>query len=160
VCTFIDPWEEGIVTRLGTFHRTVGPGVAWHLPFELEEITTMNVKPTAMELQEQSLETADGHQIVCRAVLMWGVFDVRKAFIDVEDAEKTLGDIAVGVVQEMVEQQDWEYIRTPEFRKDMKRAIQKQARKWGITVSTVKFQDLTESKSYRIFGGIASCGVQ
>ena len=154
--TFIDAWEEGILLRRGKFVRVVKPGIVFHLPFEIDEIHSMNVKPTALELEEQSLTTGDSKEIVCRAVLMWSIFDIKKCTIDVEDAQETLGDIAVGVIQEMVEQQDWDYIRTPEFRSDMKRAIQKQARKWGITVSTVKFQDLTLAATYRIFGGVAA----
>lgn len=156
ICTFIDPWEEGIVVRRGKFSRTVKPGIAWHLPFTLDEVTCMNIRPTAMELEEQSVTTDDEVEIVCKAVLMWGIFDIKKAFLDVEDVAETLGDIAVGVIQEMCEEQDWSYIRTSEFRKDMKKAIQKQARKWGISVSTVKFQDLTRAKAYRVFGGLAS----
>ena len=168
--TFIDAWEEGVLLRAGRMRESrqhwwqfwrrksyiVKPGIVFHLPFEIDEITTMNVKPTALELEEQSLTTGDNKEIVCRGVLMWSIFDIKKCTIDVEDAQETLGDIAVGVIQEMVEQQDWDYIRTPEFRSDMKKAIQKQSRKWGITVSTVKFQDLTLAATYRIFGGVAA----
>ena len=154
--TFVDAWEEGVLLRRGKFIRTVGPGIIFHVPFEIDEIYVLNVKPAALELEEQSLTTGDNKRIVCRGVLMWSIRDIKKCIIDVENAQKTLGDIAVGVIQEMVEQQDWDYIRTPEFRSDMKKAIQKQSRKWGITVSTVKFQDLTLAATYRIFGGVSA----
>ena len=154
VCTFIDPWEEGIVTRLGKYHRNVGPGIAWHIPFELETITVLNVKPTAMELEAQSCLTDDDVKVVAKAVLMWGVFDIRRALVDVENVAETLGDIAVGVIHEQIQGQDWEYVRTPAFRNDVKRAIQREARKWGISVPKVKFQDLTTAESYRLFGSI------
>lgn len=152
--TFINPWEEGIVIQAGTFRRVLKPGWRWHLPFGIDELLTMNVKPAAMELEEQSLTSRDDKKIVCRGVLMWTVFDIKKCFIDVEDAEETLEDISVGVIQEQVEQADWAYIRSSDFRNDMKVAIQKQARKFGISVSTVKFQDLTLAESHRIFGGL------
>ena len=154
ICTFIDPWEEGIVTRCGTYNRSVKSGIAWHLPFELEEITCLNVKPTAMELKEQSCFTADDVKVVAKVVLMWGVFDIRRALCDVEDVQETLSDIAVGVVHEQIQGQDWEYVRTSAFRNDVKRAIQREARKWGVSVPKVKFQDLTTAESYRLFGGL------
>ena len=156
IITFIEEWNEGLVIQAGKFRRTLKPGWWFHLPLGIDEIYIINVKPAALELEEQSLTTRDSMKIVCRGVLMWSVFDVKKIYIEVEDAEDTLGDIAVGVIQEQIEQQDWEYIRTPEFRTDMKKAIQKQARKWGITVSSVKFQDLTLADSYRIFGGVST----
>ncbi len=152
ICTFIDEQDEGVVKRFGKYHRNVSKGIAWHLPLELEDIEVMNVKPTALELEEQALTTRDNKEVTLRGVLMWSIFDIKKCMIDVEDAVDTLGDIAVGVIQEMVEQQDWAYIRSEDFRQDVKKAIQKQARKWGITVSTVKFQDLTEAGVYKLFG--------
>lgn len=160
VCTFIDVFDEGVLLRRGHFCRIVGGdvkhiwGVAWHLPLEIDEITVMNVKPTAMELAEQSVTTADGIEIVLRGVLLWSIFDIRKAMIDVEDVAGSLGNIAVGLIQECVEVTTLADIRTRAFRNLVKRHIQKQARKWGISVSTVRFQDLTVAPSYRIFGGL------
>jgi len=152
ICVFIDEQDEGVVKRFGKYHRNVKKGVAWIIPFELEEVTTMNVKPTALELEEQALTTKDRQQVTLRGVLMWSIHDIKKCMIDVEDAVDTLGDIAVGVIQEQVEAHTWAAIRTPEFRKTVKKAIQKEARRWGITVSTVKFQDLTLAGVHKLFG--------
>ena len=150
ICTFIDPWEEGIVVRRGKFSRVVNAGIAWHLPFEIDEINVINVKPSVMELDEQVLTTKDGKKIILSAVLLWSIFDVKKVFLDVEDASDTLAEIAVGFIHEYVEVADWEYIRTPDFRTDLKGVIQKTARKFGITVSTVKFKDLAETRVFRL----------
>jgi len=150
ICTFIDPWEEGIVVRRGKFSRTVGPGIAWHLPFQIDEITTLNVKQSSMELDEQVLTTADGVKIVISVNLLWSVFDIKKALIDVEACDDTLSDIALGFVQELVEESEWDYIRTSAFRKELKGLIQKQARKFGITASTVKVANLAETRVYRL----------
>ena len=153
IITFLDEWEEGIVLQTGKFRRTLKPGWWLHLPFGIDEVHTMNVKPDALELAEQSLTTLDLKKIVCRAVMMWSIFDIKKCIIDVEDAADTLGDIALGFIQEMVEETEWDDIRTKSFRKELKLRIQQQARKFGITVSTVKFQDLAEARSIRLFGG-------
>ena len=151
ICTFIDPWEEGILVRRGKFKRVVTCGVAWHLPFGQDDITTTNIRPTALELDEQTVTTRDGLTVVCRGVLMWDIFDVKKSMLDVEDAQESLGDISVGVIQESAEQQDWEYIQSSDFRKDVLRAIQKQARSWGIGARKFKFQDLALAKAFKLF---------
>ena len=151
IATFLDEWEEGVLLRRGKFVRVVGAGIVWHLPFEIDEIHTMNIRPTALELDAQVVSTGDGKTIACRGVLMWGIFDIKKALLDVEDAEDTLADIAVGIIQEMIEQQEWDYIQSPDFRRDITKAVQKQARKWGIGVTTFKFQDLTTTRAYRFF---------
>lgn len=150
ICTFIDPWEEGIVVRRGMFSRVVKPGIAWHLPFEIDEIHTINVKLSAMNLNEQALTTKDGKKIILSAVLMWSINNVKKVFLDVEDASDTLADIALGFIHDYVEKTNWKDICTPRFRADLNRIIQKTAHKFGITVSTVKFKNLAETRVYRL----------
>lgn len=150
ICTFIDEWDEGVLLRRGKFSRTVSKGIAWHLPFGFDEITTMNVKPTAMELDEQVLTTSDGVKIVISVNLLWSIFDIKKCMVDVEDASDTLSDIALGFVQELVEETEWDEICTKEFRKELKARIQKQARKFGIGVSTVKIANLAETRVIRL----------
>ncbi len=152
--TFIDEWEEAVVLQTGRFRRVLKPGWWLIVPFAIDEVFTMNVKPSAMELDEQALTTSDDKDIVVKGVLMWSIFDIRKAICDVEDVEETLGDIALGIVQDMVETREWAYIKTAECRREIKKAIQVQARKWGITVSTFKFQSIVRARTFKVFGNI------
>lgn len=96
--TFLDEWEEGIVLQAGKYRRTLTAGWWLHCPFGIAEIHVTNVRPTALELAEQTVTSRDGHTLVCRGVLMWDIFDVKKSMLDVEDAQESLGDISVGVV--------------------------------------------------------------
>jgi len=150
ICTFIDEWEEGILLRRGKFVRCVGAGITWHLPFEIDELHVMNVKPGAMELDEQVLTTRDHKSIVISVNLMWSIFDIKRCTIDVEDASDTLQDLALGDVQEMVEATDWDEIQSKAFRKELKRSIQQQAREFGITVKRVKIANLGVTKTIRL----------
>lgn len=148
--TFIDEWEEGVVLRAGKFKRVVTAGWWFHLPFGIDEIHTMNVKPDSMELDEQVLTTADEYKIAISVNLLWSIFDIKKCVLDVEDASDTLSDIALGFVHELVEESEWDEIRTKQFRSELKRRIQRQARKFGISVSTVKVANLAETRVYRL----------
>lgn len=152
--TVVDPWEEGVQLRMGKFKRVVQGGWWCHLPATIDEFQTLNVKPTAMELDEQALETGDNQDIVVKGVLMWGIFDIKKAILDVEDVEETLGDIALGIIQDTVELQDWDYLRTEDCRKDIKKKIQVQARKWGVTVSSFKWQSIVRARTFKVFGEV------
>lgn len=154
VVKIIDEWEEGVQLRLGKFKRVVTPGWWLHRPFEIDEFYTMNVKPTALELDEQALTTGDDQEIVVKGVLMWSIFDIRRSICDVEDVEETLGDIALGIIQDMTEEQDWNYLRTEECRKDIKKKIQQQARKWGVTVSSFKWQSIVRARTFKVFTSV------
>ena len=150
--TVLDPWEEGVQVRMGNFKRVVKGGWWLHMPATIDEFHTLNVRPTALELDEQALETGDKQEIVVKGVLMWSVFDIKKALLDVEDVEETLGDLALGIVQRYVEEQDYGYLQSDDCRKEIKREIQKQARKWGVTVSSFKWQSIVRARTYKLFG--------
>jgi len=150
IITFLDEWEEGIVLQAGKYRRTVTAGWWLHCPLGIDEIHVMNVKPDAMELDEQVLTTADDYSIIIKVVLMWSIFDIKKCTLDVEDAADTLQQIAVGYVHDLVEETEWDDIRIKAFRTALKLSIQKQARKFGITVSQVKLQDLALTKVFRL----------
>lgn len=149
-CTFIDEWEEGVLLRRGRFVRVVKPGIAWHLPLEIDDITCLNVKTASMELAEQVLTTKDKQSIVISVNMLWSIFDIKKCVVDVEDAADTLSDIVLGYVHDLVEETTWHQIKTESFRKELKRLIQKQARKFGIAVSTVKIANLAKTRVYRL----------
>ena len=154
IVTVIDPWEEGVQVRLGKVKRTLKPGWWFIRAFDIDDVFTLNVKPSSMELDEQALTTGDQQDIVVKGVLMWSIFDIRKAICDVEDVADTLGDIALGIVQDEVETQDWDYLRTEECRNDIKKRIQQQARKWGVTVSSFKWQSIVRARTFKVFGEV------
>ena len=156
VITVLDEWEEGVQLRMGKFKRTVGAGWWLHRPFGIDEFHVLNVKPDAMDLDEQTLTTLDDIKIVITVVMIWEIFDIKRCTLDVEDAAETLQQIAVGYVHDRVEVTNFNEICTKEFRTGLKRSIQRQARKWGITVSQVRIQDFAETHVYRLIGGLSN----
>jgi regulator of protease activity HflC (stomatin/prohibitin superfamily) len=108
IITVLDEWEEGVVLQLGKYRRTVKAGWWLHLPLTIDEIHVMNVRPDAMELDEQTLTTGDESEIIIKVVLMWSIFDIKKCTLDVEDAAETLEQISVGYVHDLVEVTDWD----------------------------------------------------
>lgn len=156
-CSFVEilaPWAGGIQMRMGKFYRVVSGGWWLHMPFGIDQFVTMNVLPKALELEEQALTTLDGLDIVVKGVVLWSVFDVKKAFLDVDDVEDTLDDIVLGIIQNVVDYQDWDYLRTEACRREIKRAIQKQARKWGVSVTSFKWQSIVLARSFKVFGSL------
>ncbi len=151
IYTFIDEYEEGVVLRCGKFHRVVGPGFQWVLPFNFEEILVENVVPTTTELGVQSLHTSDNYHINIQGVLLWKITDIRKILLDVEDADDALSDAATGYISEMVAEHTWEEIRCSTFPKRLKSNIQEQAREWGIRVMKVYISDCSKSRAIRLW---------
>ena len=154
IITVIDPWMEGVQVRMGKVKRTLKPGWWFIRPFDIDDVFVLNVKPSSMELDEQALTTDDDQEIVVKGVIMWSIFDIKKAIVDVENVADTLGDIVLGIIQDTVETQDWSYLRTEACRNDIKKRIQQQARKWGVTVSSFKWQSIVRARTFKVFGDV------
>ena len=151
VYTFILQWQEGVVLRCGKYHRTVTPGWCWLLPLNLERVVIDNVLPATLDLGIQSLHTADDIHVNIQASLLWKITDIRRVLLEVEDADDALVDAATGYITDMVEAHTWNEIRSPDFAKLLKSTIQKQARKWGISVMKVYISDCSKTGAIRIW---------
>ena len=147
---YIDEYEEGIVLRCGKFNRVVKPGFRWILPFSVEEVLVDNVVPTTTALGVQSLHTLDDKHINIECVLLWKITDIRKVLLEVEDADDVLVDISTGCIAEMVTSNNWDYIRSPEFVKELKKLIQTRA-KYGIKIMNVYISDCSKTRAIRMW---------
>ena len=86
----INAYEEGVVLRLGKYHRNIGPGFHFIIPFNIEEVLRDNVVPTTTRITEQTMTTADLQQVVISVILRWRISDIRKILVEVEDADQVL----------------------------------------------------------------------
>lgn len=150
VFTVLEPYEGGVVTRMGKYKRTIGPGVTWHLPLGIDEITKENVATEVAEMGTQSLTTADGETIQLAAVVTYHIFDCKRYLLDVEDAGDALTDAASGYITDQVASSTWSEILDPDFSTSLKKHIQATARKWGIGVTNLQFSDLVKCPTIRL----------
>lgn len=146
----LEPYEEGVLTRLGTFKKVVKGG--WHFvrPFGIDEVTKENVATEVAEMGTQSLTTQEDYTIQLAAIITYHIFDIKKYIIDVEDAGDALTDAASGYITDQVASTPWSEITKPAFSKSLKKHIQTQARKWGIGVTNLQFSDVVRCPTLRV----------
>src|SRR3546814_12144903 len=61
----VPPEKEGVVTRLGSYSRTVGPGVKWTLPAPFEQMRMEDVR-AIRTMQIGSPDASDANFVVTR----------------------------------------------------------------------------------------------
>ena len=147
---YIDQYAEGVVLRCGKFHRVVKPGFRWVCPLGIERVLVDNVVPTTSALGVQSLHTKDDKHINIECVLLWKITDIRKILLEVEDPDDVLVDISTGCIAEMVTNNDWNFIRSPAFVKELKKLIQKKT-DWGINIKNVYISDCSKTRAIRMW---------
>ena len=146
----INAYEAGIILRFGKYSRTVHAGLHWKIPF-IDRILVDNIVPATKNLAPQSVVTLEGRPIVISAVITYGIKDVEKFLLTIEDADAVLLNSAYGIISAAVQASSWEDITKPEFSEILYREIRKKAHRWGVDVIDVSLSALVPARSYRLW---------
>jgi regulator of protease activity HflC (stomatin/prohibitin superfamily) len=147
----VDQWERAVVLRLGRYHREVGPGLVWCLPFYVDRVLAITAVTDVEKLDPQTLTTADGRAVTLRPVVTFTVVDVRRALLEVTTVRRSLEDACAGEVGRLVSKTNAEDLTEARFWGVLTRACQARAREWGISISRVQLSDVAVSRNLRIW---------
>lgn len=150
VGAIIDPWEEGLRVRLGKWIKPLKPGFHFKLPFAIDQIYTVNVKPQIIDVVAQSLETLDGVSVVVVGAIEYSVEDIKKLHLNIQDYDESLVNLGQILIAEYVTSSTNEDCTRESIQKAVKRRLKDSARKWGINIRRFGITDLAEHKVYRI----------
>jgi modulator of FtsH protease HflK len=91
--------EEGVVTRLGSYSRTMGPGIQFTLPSpieRMEEVSTLEIRTINIpDGDAQNLVlTGDANIINLAYTVRWNIRDPERYLFQLKDADGTVRDAA------------------------------------------------------------------
>jgi regulator of protease activity HflC (stomatin/prohibitin superfamily) len=149
----LDPYEAGVVLRVGTYSRTVGPG--WHFmaPFGIERVMKDTVVRTTQFLDVQSLTTRDGHHINSSPIVIYKIGNIKRWLLEVDDAEAALHDLTYGLNDALTSETDLADIHEADYAEQLTALVAEEAIDWGGRVLDIKFSDRAASKSLRLWTG-------
>jgi membrane protease subunit HflK len=119
----VDPDEQGIVMRFGAYHRWVGPGLNYHIPWPIESATTPRVTrinrvdvgfraapdtpvtrpaPARDVIEESLMLTGDENIIDIDFAVFWRIRDAGKFLFNTRNPEATVKSAAESVMREMI----------------------------------------------------------
>lgn len=150
-CTVLNPYQRGVVLRLGTFQREIGPGFHLMIPL-IDRAHVDNVVPRTRNMNAQSLITADGKQITISTVVTAEIADVKKALLEVESVDDALIDICYGAIGLRVSKANFEDISKAPFLTELKKDCNKAAEPFGVNILRVGIADLTVTRAIRLIG--------
>lgn len=144
----LDEWQRAVVLRLGRFHRDIGPGFHWVIPFA-ECAYYESVVPDTHLLAAQPLTTRDGVPVSVQAMLLYQIRDVRKLLL-VGDKTRALHDSAAGIIAAQVASGTWDQLTAGEVTGEAYKAIRARGFRYGIEVMELQFAGLQKSRSYML----------
>lgn len=146
----LDPYQEGVVIRLGKFNRVIECGFHWIWPLGVEHVITENVAIESYPLATQLLTTKDQVVVAIGVAISARVKNVKKFLLEVENADAAMVDVLFGVVGQLVNSHTWDELQTSEFKEQLVKESQRSATKFGIEILTIGFRDFSKIKAIRI----------
>lgn len=114
---FVEPDEEGVVTRFGKFHRTTSPGLHFKFPSPIEHAATPKIRqvrraeigfraaegrPTQRVPAESLMLTGDQNIIDINLVVQYRIMDSVKYLFNVRRPHKLIRDSAETVIRGII----------------------------------------------------------
>jgi len=95
----LGPKEQGIVTTLGKYSRTIQPGVSWTLPWPIENVRVEDVtsikRDTIPEGEAEKLMlTSDQNLVDISYLVRWNIKDLKLYAFQLADPDATVKEVA------------------------------------------------------------------
>lgn len=149
----LDAFEQGIILRLGKYHKSLGPGFHWRRAFRIDVLLWLNVRKKSSDSWEMCLTSSDGKNITISFDIIIEVFDVTKALLTVDDWVKVSYTSSKIILSKIVENSTSEVIMNNNFSSIVHSALDVALEEFGVTVTHFGITDKAYTRSFRLFNG-------
>ncbi len=147
---FVQPNESGVIMTLGKYVRETGTN--WYIVWPVIQNTwKVDVTPQVVDLKNQSIRTKDNKSIVVSGAISYEINDARKFILEVNDPDKSLQTLALGIVAEYTHKRSLDECQDFEAVKDeILHGIRDEVKGWGIKIRKIYITDLAETQNIRL----------
>ncbi|ELS04206.1 membrane protease subunit, stomatin/prohibitin [Xenococcus sp. PCC 7305] len=141
--------EEYLVESLGSYKKTLEPGLNFTVPF-IDKITYKDtVREKVLDVPAQSCITRDNVSISVDAVVYWRIMDMYKAFYKVENLRDAMVNLVLTQIRsEMGKLElDQTFTARTEINEILLRELDVSTDPWGVKVTRVELRDIMPSKA-------------
>jgi len=151
----VEPNEMAARITGGKRYKVIGPG--WYLCWPLiQKVIAMEVVTQVVDLPPQTIRTTDGTEIVVSGALRYRIRDVEKALFAVQDVDKALATLSLGVILEYLQKCSLADCNNIDgVKAELRKQLASEASGWGIKVEQIYLTDLGRVRSLRLFGDMA-----
>lgn len=146
----LTPYEGGIRITLGKYVKRLGAG--WYLFWPLiQRIVWMEIQTQVVDLRTQSIRIKDNCDIIVSGAIQYNIKDVKKAIVNVQDIDKAIETLALGIILEFVKNKTLEECQDIEIlKKEILKGIKEAAQGWGLKIEKVFITDLGKVRNLRL----------
>jgi regulator of protease activity HflC (stomatin/prohibitin superfamily) len=112
----------------------------------------MDTPTQVVDLRVQSAMTSDSKDMAVGGALQYRITDIQKAICDVQDLDKSLATIGLGIITEFVNSRTVEDCchNIPQLKEDILRGVRDASRGWGVKIERVFVTDIGHTRNIRL----------
>jgi len=136
-----------LVERLGTFSRTLQPGISVVIPILEKTVSRQSLKEQVLDVRPQSCITKDNVRISVDAVVYWQLVDHFKSYYAVLDMETALVNLVLTQIRSEVGLIDLDqtFSARQQINDRLLQELDMATDPWGIKVTRVELRDILPS---------------
>jgi regulator of protease activity HflC (stomatin/prohibitin superfamily) len=148
----LQPYQAGVLIRLGTYQRVLGPGFHWIIPFGVDKVWDENTTPKTHHLKGLSTTTKDAKAIGFDAIITYQISDIEKAVLKVTAVEDAVIDTCTGIIGTALSDSTWEDVLHGRVVDELTKLCRARGWKWGIEIMSVQLAGVCLVKNIRLSG--------
>lgn len=136
-----------LIERLGTYSRTLEPGLTILAPFLDTSVSDQSLKERVLDVPPQGCITKDNVTISVDAVVYWQIIDHYKSHYAVADLRSALVNLVLTQIRSEVGRMDLDetFSARQEVNEHLLRELDEATDPWGIKVTRVELRDILPS---------------
>ncbi len=150
----IQPYEKGVVIRLGKYSHLLDSGISIIVPF-IDSVLKVDIREKVIEVEPLQVITKDNVSVVVDAVIYYKVVDPVKAEFEVADFNIAATTLAQTNLRNLVGDKslDETLVARDIINADLRNTLDEATHGWGVKVTRVEVQrvdppaDITEAMS-------------
>jgi len=137
-------WEKAVILRLGRYHRTVGPGPIFLLPW-VDRAYRVDTRIVTLDVPRQEMMTKDNVPVTVDAIVLFNVIDPNTAILKIENFARTTNLIAQTTLRSTIGQAELDELLSQRERinEHLKKVIDEQTEPYGVKVTAVEVRDVS-----------------
>jgi regulator of protease activity HflC (stomatin/prohibitin superfamily) len=138
-----NPWERGIVLRVGRFKGVRGPGLFFITPI-LDRVRIIDMRVLTEDIRRQEVITRDNVPVAINGVLFFKVVKIEDAVMKVQDYLFAVGQLAQTALRDVVGGMTLDEVLAERERigKMIQEIVEKDVQTWGLEVTSIRLQDI------------------
>lgn len=139
----IDQYERGIVLTLGSYSRTLGPGLNFVVPI-IERLIKVDIRITTVDVPQQEVITRDNVPVGINAVVYFQVEKAEDAVLKIQDYTYAVTQYSQTALRDVIGGVELDTLLTEreQLAEQIKALVDKETVNWGINITAIKMQDI------------------